>query len=112
VFIAPAAAADRLSDNQAQILHDGNLSLALFCADRPELPRELARYGFVRAATRAWAWARRRGGKSVLSREFGLVCGARLGFLAPTPENLHRTCIAFAETHPIRLANGQHTKQG
>jgi len=103
VFLAPVAIPGRLSDNQAQILHDVNLALANFIAGRPELPRGLARLGFVRAAARAWAWARRRGGKGLASREFRLVCGARLGLLHPTEANLRATCAAFAETNSIRL---------
>ena len=103
VFLAPRTNPGRLSDNQAQILHDVNLALANFITGRPELPRNLARLGFVRAAARAWAWARRRGGKSFASREFRLVCGARLGLLQPTEANLRATCAAFAETNPIRL---------
>jgi len=106
VFLSPAAIPGRLSDNQAQILHDVNLALAHFIAERPGLPRDLARLGFVRAATRAWAWARRHGGKTARSREFRLVCGARLGFLAPTQANLLATCTAFAETNPIRVPRG------
>ena len=109
VFLAPAAIPGRLSDNQAQILHDMNLAVANFIAERPELPRDLARLGFARAAARAWAWARRRGGKTLLSRDFRLACGARLGFLAPTPENLRATCAAFAATNSIRLASGDRT---
>jgi glycosyltransferase involved in cell wall biosynthesis len=106
VFLAPIAIPGRLSDNQAQILHDVNLALANFIAERPNLPRGLARLGFVRAAARAWAWARRRGNKNFTAREFRLVCGARLGILAPTQANLHATCTTFAETNPIRVPRG------
>ena len=106
VFLAPAAMPGRLSDNQAQILHDVNLALAHFIAEHPELPRALVRLGFVRAATRAWAWARRHGGKGFASREFRLVCRARLGLFRPSPANLHATCRAFAATHPIRVPPG------
>jgi glycosyltransferase involved in cell wall biosynthesis len=102
IFLSPAAIPGRLSDNQAQILHDMNLALANFVAEHPDLPRGLARLGFVRAAARAWAWARRRGGKGMGSREFRRVCGARLGLLAPTPANLLATCAAFTETNSIR----------
>ena len=106
VFLMPAAAPGRLSDNQAQILHDMNLALAHFLAERPDLPRDLARLGFTRAAVRAWAWARRRGHRGVASREFLLACGARLGILRPTAANLHATCRAFAATHPVRVPPG------
>jgi glycosyltransferase involved in cell wall biosynthesis len=104
IFASPAALPGRLSDNQAQILHDMNLALAHFVAERPDLPRDLVRLGFVRAATRAWAWARRRGGKGFSSPEFRRVCGARLKLLAPNAANLHATCRAFTETNSVRLA--------
>ena len=104
VVRGPAAAADRLSGNQAQILHDMNLAVAHFVAEHPDLPRDLARLGFRRAAARAWAWARRRGGKGVTSAEFRLAAGARLALMRPTPANLHATCRAFAATNSIRLA--------
>jgi glycosyltransferase involved in cell wall biosynthesis len=104
IFASPTELPGRLSGNQAQILHDMNLALVHFLAERPGLPRDLARLGFVRAAARAWAWARRRGGKGFSSPEFRRVCGARLGLLPPTAANLHATCRAFAETNSIRLA--------
>jgi glycosyltransferase involved in cell wall biosynthesis len=107
LFLSPATMPGRLSENQAQALHDMNLALANFIDERPNLPRDLARLGFVRAAARAWAWARRHGGKTPASREFWLVCGARLGFLAASPENLRATCAAFAATDPIRIHDGE-----
>ena len=105
VFASPIELPGRLSMNQAQILHDMNLALARFVGERPDLPRNMARLGFVRAASRAWAWARRRGGKGFGSAEFRLVYGARLRLLAPTAANLHATCTTFIETNSIRLAN-------
>jgi glycosyltransferase involved in cell wall biosynthesis len=103
VFLAPYANPGRLSDNQAQILHDINLALTHFIAERPDLSRDLARLGLLRAAARAWAWARRHGGKGFGSREFRRVCAARLGLLQATPANLQATCAAFAETNSIRI---------
>jgi glycosyltransferase involved in cell wall biosynthesis len=106
VFLAPATIPGRLSGNQAQILHDLNLALANLIADHPDLPRDLARLSFARAATRAWAWGRRHRNKTPVSREFWLVCGARLGFLPPSPANLRATCAIFAETSSIRVPAG------
>ena len=106
VFLAPRVSPGRLSDNQAQILHDMNLALVHFIAERPGLPRDLARLALVRAAARAWAWARRHGGRSFASREFRLMSAARLGLLRPTPANLRATCAAFAETNSIRVPAG------
>lgn len=108
LFLGPAAMPDRMSADQAQVLHDLNLTLAHFLGERPDFPRDLARLGFVRAAARAWAWARRHGGKTAASREFWLMCGARLGFLPPSPENLRATCAAFAATNRIRIPGTEH----
>lgn len=111
LFLAPEEMPDRMSADQAQVLHDLNLTLLHFLDEQPGVPRDLARLGFQRAASRAWAWARRRGGKSVLSREFWLVCGARLGFLPPSPENLRATCAPFAATNRIRIPSGRAVMQ-
>ena len=103
IMRGPAAAPGRLNDNQAQILHDVNLALAYFLADHPVLPRDVARFAFVRAASRAWRWSRRHGSGSLASTEFRRVCGARLGLLRPTPRNVLATCATFAKTNSIRV---------
>jgi glycosyltransferase involved in cell wall biosynthesis len=103
VFLAPRANPGRLSDNRAQILHDINLALAHFVAERPNLPRDLARLGLARAASRAWAWARRHGGKGFASPEFRLMAAARVRLLEPTAANIRATCAAFTATNSIRL---------
>jgi Glycosyl transferase family 2 len=111
LFLAPADMPDRMSANQAQVLHDLNLTLAHFLGEHPGVPRRLARLGFARAAARAWAWARRRGGKGIGSPEFWLMCGARLGLLRPSPENLQATCAPFAATNRIRIPTGHAVMQ-
>jgi glycosyl transferase family 2 len=111
LFLAPAEMPDRMSANQAQVLHDLNLTLVHFLGEQPGVPRRLARLGFARAAARAWAWARRRGGKGIGSPEFRLMCGARLGLLPPSPENLRATCAPFAATNRIRIPTGHAVMQ-
>lgn len=111
LFLAPAEMPDRMSANQAQVLHDLNLTLVHFLGEQPGVPRRLARLGFTRAAARAWAWARRRNGKGIGSREFRLMCGARLGLLAPSPENLRATCAPFAASTRIRIPSGRAVMQ-
>lgn len=111
LFLAPLEMPDRMSADQAQVLHDLNLTLVHFLGEQRDVPPDLARLGFRRAALRAWAWARRHGGKNLASREFWLVCGARLGFLPPSPENLRATCAPFAATNRIRIPNGHAVMQ-
>jgi len=112
LFLSPEVATERLSANQGQTLHDMNFALANFIADRPDLPRDLARLAFTRAAARAWAWARRHGGNGPAWREFRLNCGARLRLLAPSAANVRATCAAFTRTNSIRLGDGTRTDPG
>ena len=106
IFLAPAALPGRISGNEAQILHDLNLTLANFITDRPDLPSDLARLGFAYAATRAWIWARRYESITQRFHEFWLLCGARSGFLRPSRANLYATCAVFAKTGTIRTSPG------
>lgn len=100
----PEAAAGRLSENAAQILHDVNLALVRFLQDRPALPKKLARYALKRAGTRAWSWANRHGGKSVFSSECALHLAAQFGMVSLTPDIAERLCRPFRQTNAIRLA--------
>ena len=70
-------AADRLSTNKAQILHDLNLALLLFIEENPDLPAHCRGTAWRRAAGRSWKWARREVGRPLWSRELALCLGAR-----------------------------------
>ena len=103
---------DRMSADQAQVLHDLNLTLAHFLGERPDVPRDLARLGFTRAAARAWSWARRHGGKGIgVARVPADVRRAARPFLAPSPANLQATCAPFAATSRIRIPTGRAVMQ-
>jgi glycosyltransferase involved in cell wall biosynthesis len=68
----------RISSNGRQILHDVNAAVANFFSDHPEY---LADYGWEaaqRVAGRAWHWARRHEGRTVLSREYRDFIASRL----------------------------------
>lgn len=103
IFLSPLTREGRLSQNEAQTLHDVNLALAHFLGDHPDIPLKQRRYAFVRAAGRASAWARRRAGKGVLSADFVRYVGARSGILTPSFDNCRATCRVFAETNKIRV---------
>ena len=79
-------AADRLSANKAQILHDLNLALLLFIEDNPDLPACYRRTAWRRIAGRSWKWARREVGRPLCSHELALRLGAQL------PWRAHRSC--------------------
>lgn len=56
--------------NHGQVLHDVNLAFYWLLGDHRDVPVDVARRAFHRAAGRAWKWAHRHGGQSVFSRYF------------------------------------------
>jgi len=103
IFLSPQTREGRMSQNEAQTLHDINLALAHFLDDHPDIPLALRQYAFARAAGRASAWARRRARKGPLSRDFLRYLGARTGMIPPSFANCRATCRIFGETNEIRL---------
>ena len=105
VFLAPEAAPGRLSDNQAQILHDYNLAVCLFITDHPELSIEHRRLAVQRIFGCAWKWRRRRESGSLLtSREFWAFAASRLGWIPSHRERfIDLASGTFRRTHAIRL---------
>jgi GT2 family glycosyltransferase len=85
-------AADRLSANKAQILHDLNLALLLFIEDNPDLPAHYRRRAWRRVAARSWKWARREVGRPLWSHELALCLGGQF------PWGAHESCREFLET--------------
>ena len=106
MLMTPASAPGRLSDNEAQILHDINLALLRFLRRHPELPAKLRRFALQRAVQRAASWAFRRGGANLLHPVSLLRIPAALGLLKPTLAVQKQVCDAFRATHPIRLMPG------
>jgi hypothetical protein len=86
------AAADRLSANKAQILHDLNLALLFFIEDNPDLPARYRRIAWRRVAGRSWKWARREVGRPLWSRELALCLGAQF------PWGARRSCWESLQT--------------
>jgi glycosyltransferase involved in cell wall biosynthesis len=103
IFFAPQEASDRLSVNKAQTLHDCTLAVVRFLRDHPELDKRRRAFGMRRAAGRAYAWARRHGGKGVLSAEFACYALSLIGRLPPTERVEMLLCGPFRATSPIRL---------
>lgn len=88
-------AADRLSANKAQILHDLNLAVLLFIEDNPDLPAHYRRIAWRRVAGRSWKWARREVGRPLWSHELALCLGAQF------PWGAHRSCRESLETFVV-----------
>jgi glycosyltransferase involved in cell wall biosynthesis len=95
-------AADHLSANKAQILHDLNLALLLFIEDNPDLPARYRRIAWRRIARRSWKWARRETGRPLCSHELALCLGAQL------PWRAHERCRLLLDTF---LSGGRVRRQ-
>lgn len=102
IYLSPQIAADRLSDNGAQILHDLNLSLGLFLKDYPGLSPQFIKTAAYRATSRAWKWARREQGAALFSRYHRLL----LSSLFAPPSQAATLCLAscgsFQESGRVR----------
>jgi hypothetical protein len=96
-------AADRVSANKAQILHDLNLALLLFIEENPDLPARYSRVAWRRVAGRSWKWARREVGRPLWSRELALCLGAQF------PWGARRRCWESLQTfvggRPVRRSS-------
>lgn len=102
---APNDVANRASalSGGAQVLHDLNAALGHFVADHPDLNGALKARMLQRASGRAWKWAKREGGRSMLSGHFLRYVTSRLAPGAgDTATRILRTCTAFRETQSVR----------
>ena len=104
VFMAPEAAPGRLSDNQAQILHDCILATCHLLCDHPEVSSQHRRFAVQRSLGCAWKWRKRKESGSFLSsREFWAYLASRLGWMPADRETLiGLACGTFRRTHAIR----------
>jgi GT2 family glycosyltransferase len=103
VAALPAEAPGRLSDNQAQTLHDMNRAALRFVAARPALAPALRRLAVERALGRAYLWAIRRGGWWLAPRLLALRALLALGLLPPGWAGVEVACAPFRTRHPVRV---------
>ncbi|MDI3309805.1 MAG: glycosyltransferase [Acetobacteraceae bacterium] len=106
VVLIAGRAPGRVSENEAQMLHDGNRTVCRFLRQHPSLPPSLRRLALRRTAGRAWLWESRRNGQGVLSRSFALRIAAALGRLQPDEATEMALCAPFRATQPIRVPPG------
>lgn len=105
LFKMPDAAPGRLSDQEAQILHDVNLALLRFIETHPDLAPDLAHYGVSRAASRAWAWARRHERANYFSKPFLLSIAAKLKLATPGSALQRAACEPFRNNTRLRIVD-------
>jgi GT2 family glycosyltransferase len=103
VTVGPDQSPGRLSADAAQALHDSNRALALFFAGHLELPLRYRRQAARRAMGRAWKWAHRHEGASLLSP----YCWAYAASLLPLPAGfdalLALSCRPFRQSKTLRI---------
>jgi glycosyltransferase involved in cell wall biosynthesis len=107
VFLRPLSAPGRMSEQEAQTLHDVNLAVARFVESVPDLPVAVRRYALRRTAGRAWKHARRHAGKGYGAPEFWRYVRARLGLGVADAAAIRATCAIFRATTPIKLMEPQ-----
>jgi|GEM_PF-355122 len=103
VYISPSLAPGRLSDNEAQTLHDLNLALANLCAEQ-KLSYNLRKKIYRRTASRSFRWARRHKKASTL-KALHLYIKSMFSIFSPTSGDIEKTCNVFHQSHTIRLPN-------
>jgi len=107
LFIAPVAAAGRLSDNEAQILHDLNMAMAGFLESHPDLAPTYRRMAYRRCLSRAWNWASRHNGQRPFSLPHWRYLQARLlPWFGLTPALLRDSCAVFRVNRSVRRPAG------
>jgi glycosyltransferase involved in cell wall biosynthesis len=102
IYLSPQIAADRLSDNGAQILHDLNLSLGLFLQDQPGLSPQFIKAAAYRATSRAWKWARREQGASLFSQYHRLLISSLFAPPSKGAALCLTSCGSFQESGRVR----------
>ena len=97
VFFSHAEITERrMMNNGRQVLHDCNLAVRDLFVERPNL---LANYGWdaaKRLSGRAWHWARRHEGRTLLSREYRDFVASRLRIGNPL-SIMTRSCGSFVK---------------
>jgi GT2 family glycosyltransferase len=103
VAALPEQAPGRLSDNQAQTLHDMNRAALRFVAARPALAPALRRLALERALGRAYLWAIRRGGWWLAPGLLGLRALHALRLLPAGWAGAEVVCAPFGTRHSLRI---------
>ncbi len=107
VYISPPQAPGRLSESVGQTLHDLNMALAHLCRDY-DIPKDLRRRIYGRAASRSFNWVKRRSGSwTVKAKSFARLVNSKIKRdptwldIADTGKSFRKTCsVRSYETYP------------
>jgi hypothetical protein len=104
--IGPREVDGRMMGAHPTMVYTMSANMYHFLRDNPDVSSDLQRLAFKRCAGRAWKWAKREHGKSMLSREFYLYLMAQLPFWSQTAEWVKKTLCAWENDnvrHPPHL---------
>jgi glycosyltransferase involved in cell wall biosynthesis len=101
VALLPGGPRRHLNDGGPQVPHDLNLALFHFLSER-EVPAHLRRRAVHRGLQRAWKWARRREGATMLDPAFRMLLAGYVARRARSLALLQQSCAAFAASRPVR----------
>ena len=95
-----------MTGRKNQLLHDYNAALYWFLKDHPELPLELQRLAFRRAAGRAWKWASREEKQGFTARYAWLNAWSYAPLGCDYVRAVGQTMDAFAISRPVKPGHG------
>lgn len=102
IFFAPESAPGRLSDNEAQTMHDTVLALARFLIEHPDLPQDVIQACLWRMTRFSWRWAKKQG-DNVFSKAYFMVWATRLGLISKiSPKFVETVCAPYFKNATIR----------
>lgn len=102
LFLTPNTPLGRLSQNEAQTLHDVNLALIRFISHNTAIPTSLQQYGIKRILSRARNWGKRYGSFSDKWKLTMIYFKCKAGYF-PSLEMLPVIgCRIFHHSHSIR----------
>ena len=103
VCLGPRDDPGRLMKYPVQQMHDQSLTALLTLRDHPELPWQIRRLVQRQVTGRAWKWAARNDGASVLSAAFLRFLAAHVPGIRLSDRALMATLDAFRRRNAIRL---------
>lgn len=113
VAFMPRTDAARWSNRAlGQVLHDVNMAVYFMLRETPNVSLRIRNKAARRTAGRAWNWARRHGGASVLSRYFLLHLVCHLPLPCGHAALVRRTLDAFRDSADIRVPEPRPRHRG
>lgn len=104
VCLGPEDEPGRIMNNQAQVIHDASIALALFAKDHPELDAGKYRIIARKVLSRVRKWEKKELGKGNFGPGGCAYLLSRIG-LVPSADKLVSLCRAFEDDQTVRIPN-------